>query len=135
MLIGELAARTGLSQDTIRYYEKRGLISSRRGRGHSRYKDYPDEVIDNLRLVSRLKDFGFTLSEIDIFLRAIRDNEPSCAAMLPMLHQKLGKLRAELEILEKKKSELERSLQECEDDQCDVIKPTRRRSHRNSSLS
>lgn len=64
MLIGELSAKTGLSRDTIRFYEKQGLIKVSRGqRRDNNYKEYPEEVVDRLLTVKRLKGLGFTLNE------------------------------------------------------------------------
>lgn len=63
MQIGELAARTGLSRDTLRYYEKRGLIRAhRRPNG---YRHYPDEMLFLLDFVQTAQELGFTLAEIE----------------------------------------------------------------------
>lgn len=65
MLIGTLSRLSGLSRDTIRYYEKIGLLllpkSARRENG---YKDYPEETLKTLKEILRYKDLGFTLEEI-----------------------------------------------------------------------
>lgn len=65
MLIGELSKQTGLSKDTIRFYEKTGLISARdRCAGTRLYKEYSSETIERLHLIMQGKGLGFTLSEI-----------------------------------------------------------------------
>lgn len=65
MLIGELSKQTGLSKDTIRFYEKVGLISaSDRRAGTKLYKEYSLETIERLRMITQGKGLGFTLSEI-----------------------------------------------------------------------
>lgn len=65
MLIGTLSRLSGLSRDTIRYYEKIGLLllpkSARRENG---YKDYPEETLKTLKEILHYKDLGFTLEEI-----------------------------------------------------------------------
>lgn len=65
MRVSELAKRTGLTVDTIRFYEKRGLIDrehlSRRENG---YRDYHETVLGRLDLVKRAKSMGFSLTEI-----------------------------------------------------------------------
>ena len=69
MLIGELDERTGLTKDTIRFYEKKGLIAlDRKSRRENNYKEYPAQVLEKLMLIRKLKDMGFTLNEIDTFL-------------------------------------------------------------------
>jgi DNA-binding transcriptional MerR regulator len=64
MQIGELSRKSGFSRDTIRYYEKLGLISFDDKRTHtSGYKDYPEEVLKRLLAIKKIKDYGFTLEE------------------------------------------------------------------------
>lgn len=65
MLIGQLSKLTGFSRDTIRYYEKIGLIVlPRKARRENNYKDYPEEVLQQLQAIRKYKDLGFTLEEI-----------------------------------------------------------------------
>lgn len=79
MLIGELVDRTGLTKDTIRFYEKKGLISvGRRSRRENNYKEYSEQILDKLMLIRKLKDMGFTLNEIDTFLELWREEDASC---------------------------------------------------------
>ncbi len=65
MLINELSKASGFSKDTIRYYEKIGLIElPKHARRDNNYKDYPDEVLQTLKAIRNLKALGFTLEEI-----------------------------------------------------------------------
>jgi MerR family transcriptional regulator, copper efflux regulator len=65
MLIGELARKTGLSKDTIRFYQKMGLIeASDRQAGSRAYKEFSSEMMERLLLITQGKSLGFTLSEI-----------------------------------------------------------------------
>ena len=65
MLINELSKASGFSKDTIRYYEKIGLIElPKHARRDNNYKDYPDEVLQILKTIRNLKALGFTLEEI-----------------------------------------------------------------------
>jgi len=64
MLIGELAQKSGLTRDTIRFYEKIGLIAMNCGeRLENNYKNYPDAVLKRLLAIRKIKEFGFTLEE------------------------------------------------------------------------
>ena len=64
MLIGELSKRTGFSRDTIRFYEKTGLISLEGDlRDRYQFKDYPESVLRRLLAIRKMKDYGFTLQE------------------------------------------------------------------------
>ncbi len=60
--IGDVAAATGLSLRTIRYYEEEGLITASRTSGGQRW--YTDEVIVYLKRIVELKNLGFSLGEI-----------------------------------------------------------------------
>ncbi|MEL6903398.1 MAG: MerR family transcriptional regulator, partial [Cyanobacteria bacterium J06606_4] len=65
MLIGELAKQSNLSKDTIRFYEKIGLLSAGERRAGSRvYKEFPPHTLMRLQLIRQAKKLGFTLSEI-----------------------------------------------------------------------
>ena len=63
MRIGELAGLTGLNPATVRYYERRGLLS-RPARTTAGYRSYPAETVVQLRLIRYAKDVGFALREI-----------------------------------------------------------------------
>ena len=65
MLIGELSKKTGLSKDTIRFYEKIGLISANNRQAGTRlYKEYAEEAVEQLSIIHKGKELGFTLNEI-----------------------------------------------------------------------
>lgn len=69
MLIGELASRTGLTKDTIRFYEKIGLITAGdRQAGTKLYKEFSEEILQQLLLINQAKTLGFTLKEIKKFV-------------------------------------------------------------------
>ena len=61
--IGELASRTGVGIETIRFYEKKGLIPDPE-RSHSGYRQYPEDAVRRIRFVLHAKDLGFSLAEI-----------------------------------------------------------------------
>jgi MerR family transcriptional regulator, copper efflux regulator len=64
MLISELSQKTGASKDTIRFYEKIGLLNSNNRRGENNYRNYDDEAVSRLEFIRQGKALGFTLSEI-----------------------------------------------------------------------
>lgn len=74
MTIGKLAKQTGVNIDTIRYYERSGLIPQP-ARRLSGYREYVSADVARLRFVLRAKDLGFTLAEIGelLSLSAVRD--------------------------------------------------------------
>jgi MerR family copper efflux transcriptional regulator len=74
MTIGRLAKQAGVNIDTIRYYERNGLIPqpSRRSSG---YREYESADVDRLRFILRAKDLGFALTEIGELLSLSADRD------------------------------------------------------------
>ncbi|MEO0842512.1 MAG: MerR family transcriptional regulator [Cyanobacteria bacterium J06643_5] len=65
MLINELSQKTGFSKDTIRFYEKEGLLDKTIStRSENNYRNYTDEAVERLDFIKQAKTFGFTLKEI-----------------------------------------------------------------------
>ena len=63
LTIGKLAKQAGLGIETIRFYERQGLIDPP-PRTDSNYRIYPEEEVSRLKFIKRSKDLGFTLREI-----------------------------------------------------------------------
>jgi MerR family transcriptional regulator, copper efflux regulator len=61
--IGELASRAGVGVETIRYYERRGLLFEP-PRTQSGYREYAEQDVQRMRFILRCKELGFSLSEI-----------------------------------------------------------------------
>lgn len=87
MQIGEVALATGLSRDTLRYYEKRGLLRSRRS--VNGYRDYPPETVDWLNYIRTAQTLGFTLQEIETGLPLLDAPENSALVLREVLAAKL----------------------------------------------
>jgi len=66
--IGNLASLTGVSVETLRYYEQRGLVHPS-GRRASGYRQYPQESVGLVRFIKRAQGLGFTLSEVEELVR------------------------------------------------------------------
>lgn len=63
MTIGKLARQADVGVETVRFYERRGLIEDP-PRRDSGYRQYPPETVDRLRFIRRAKELGFSLDEI-----------------------------------------------------------------------
>ena len=63
LTIGRLAKQAGLGIETVRFYERQGLIAPP-PRTDSNYRIYPEEEVNRLKFIKRAKDLGFTLKEI-----------------------------------------------------------------------
>lgn len=90
MLIGDLVKRTGFSKDTIRYYEKMGVIKlNKKERRDNNYKEYPEEVVVRLTMVKRLKLLGFTLNEIIEVIDILLGETNPCTEILETVTTKI----------------------------------------------
>ena len=108
MRIGELARAVGLSVDTIRFYEKRGLLSDALyTRKANNYRDYGDAAVEHLETIARAKELGFTLSEILELGTLWTSGRLSQEDKLEALEQKL----AELEVKKRALTELQRTIE------------------------
>jgi DNA-binding transcriptional MerR regulator len=74
--IGEAAARAGVSADTLRYYERQGVLSP--SRTSAGYRMYSDETIARIRLVKNAVSFGFAVKQLAVFLTACDGGHPPC---------------------------------------------------------
>lgn len=70
--IAEVAHRSGLASSALRFYERRGLITS--GERNGLRRTYEPEVLDRLALIGCAKSAGFTLAQIERFLSATPDD-------------------------------------------------------------
>lgn len=123
MLIGELVERSGLTKDTIRFYEKKGLIAlDRKSRRENNYKEYSEQVLDKLMLIRKLKDMGFTLNEIDTFLELWREEDASCKNLKFTLENKITLINEQMQRLNELKTRLTDSLTKCNNDDCEFEK-------------
>ncbi|HEX6222958.1 MAG TPA: MerR family transcriptional regulator [Chryseolinea sp.] len=123
MLIGELVERTGLTKDTIRFYEKKGLITLGRGsRRDNNYKEYSEQVLHKLVLIRKLKDLGFTLKEVGTFLELWRDEDASCQNLKYTLEDKITVISEQIKQLSELKGRLTESLTKCNNDDCEFEK-------------
>lgn len=87
--IGELAARTGVSIHTVRYYERRKLLRSA-GRTEGGFRLFAHEAIDRIRFVKQAQELGLSLDEIGLLLETPGRGE--CRQMRDLLRAKLEEL-------------------------------------------
>jgi DNA-binding transcriptional MerR regulator len=77
MRIGKLAEQAGVTADTIRYYERQGLLSPPR-RSPSGYREYDQEVLDDLRFIKKAQALGLRLSDVREVLEISAGGRPPC---------------------------------------------------------
>ncbi|WP_079062755.1 MerR family transcriptional regulator [Streptacidiphilus griseoplanus] len=87
MRIGELAARAGMTRDTIRFYEKVGLVSGRRL--PNGYRDFPPETVSWLQYIRTAQTLGFSLAEIARNGEILREAPDSAVALSALFQEKI----------------------------------------------
>jgi MerR family redox-sensitive transcriptional activator SoxR len=108
MKIGELAARAGLKASAIRYYEKMSLLAPPpRTSGQRRY---PAEALDRVLLIRFAGDMDFTLGEIKLFLRGLRESSPVGPRWKKLAHRKISEVEQAIQRSLRLKSLLEHLL-------------------------
>lgn len=124
MLIHELAKATGFSKDTIRYYEKIGLITiPEKARRANNYKEYPAEVLRKLRAIAHLKELGFTLEEIRELLVRREMNALDKTTTFRIIEQKMLHLDTQIDRLRLYRLRLEQARMQIQDDTTSHILP------------
>lgn len=105
MTRGEVAERAGVNRETVRYYEKRGLIPEP-PRSAGDYRTYEHSYVDRIRFIKRAQELGFSLKQIKELLALRLDPESDCGdvrakatAKLADVREKIGDLQRIEEVL------------------------------------
>ncbi len=109
MRIGELAKMSGFSIDTLRWYDRIGLIRPARRNPTSRFREYEDGALDMLTLVKLAKVAGLSLPQIKKILGAAQRGS-ACDQVVPMLDDKIGEIDRAIRALQELRSRLVRAL-------------------------
>ena len=120
MRIGELCAKTGLSKETVRYYERQGLLENIPQPNRSNnYKVYSAVDLQRLNMIKHAKMLGFTLAEISEVLAVWVDDNFTAEQKQASLHYKLQQLEekeaALIELRARLKNALNKVGQPCVD--------------------
>jgi Cu(I)-responsive transcriptional regulator len=123
MWIGETAREAGVNAQTLRYYERRGLLP-RPGRRDSGYREYSADAVRLVRFIKRAQDLGFSLSEIEelVRLRGVRRSERQ--QVRAIAQRKVDEINRKIEHLESMRSALEQLVRACKkggDADCQII--------------
>jgi len=117
MLIGELSKKTGLSKDTIRFYEKMGLITaSERQAGTRAYKEFSPEMVERLLMIHQGKGLGFTLGEIKHLLDEWGEKTIPKQEQVQIIERKLQEISEKMRNLENIKTYLSSKLRRLQEE-------------------
>lgn len=109
----ELADRAGVNTETLRYYERRGLLTEP-PRTAGGYRDYPASSVDLLVFIKRAQELGFTLGEVDELLHLDRGGPDSCDAARELAEQRRADLQRRISDLQRMHASLTALVATCE---------------------
>lgn len=113
MKIGEVAKQSEVGIETIRYYEREGLLAEPKRRP-SGYRQYDESVVARLKFIRRTKELGFTLAEIRELLGLWFDANTRCEHVRHRAEQKITDIEDKIRSLQKMKRSLKKVIGECE---------------------
>jgi len=112
MKIGEIARRSGIGIETIRFYEREGLLQKPERRP-SGYRQYDTSVLQRLEYIRCAKELGFTLAEIRELLNLSFAHEICCESIRQHAQAKLDDIENRIHSLLKMKKSLQGILEQC----------------------
>ena len=110
--IGQVAKRTGLSVDAIRFYEKAGLLP-RPARTNAGYRVYHQREMADLEFIQKAQQLGFSLKEIRELFSIQRHPHEVCVHVRDLIAQKLAVVRGKIEELQTLEAGLADALKQC----------------------
>lgn len=110
--IGQVAERSGVGIETVRFYEREGLIP-KPDRSSSGYRLFDDETIARLQFIRRAKELGFTLIEIKELLSLRLDTTTSCADIKSRAEVKIADIDEKIRTLKRMKTALKKLTSKC----------------------
>ena len=112
MQIGEVAERTTLTVDAIRFYERRNLLP-KADRTAGRFRLYTENTIERLSFMRKMQGLGFSLREVGELIELRAHEVDACESVKELLKAKRADVRAKLRELQRLESELEADLDKC----------------------
>lgn len=112
MRIGEVAAGAGVNIQTLRYYERRGLLPKPRRRG-SGYREYELETVQLVRFIKRAQELGFTLAEVSDLIRLRKTDQRRASQVRALATAKLENIERKINQLGAMRNALHVLVEEC----------------------
>jgi Hg(II)-responsive transcriptional regulator len=113
MRTSELAGRAGVNAETLRYYERRGLLTEP-PRTPGGYRDYPPTTVELLRFIKRAQQLGFTLDEVEELLHLDSGGPDSCEAARALAERRRADLQARIRDLQRMHDSLAELVSTCD---------------------
>lgn len=112
MTVGQVARRAGVGVETVRFYEKNGLLEEP-ARRTSGYREYDEETVNRLRFIQRAKELGFTLSEIKELFSLRSCSDQPCGDVRRRAEAKIAEIEEKVVLLLRMKEVLGQLTSSC----------------------
>ena len=122
---GEVARQAGVNVETLRFYEREGLLPEppRRASG---YREYPPDTVQRIRFIQRGKELGFTLREIKGLLELRVDPDTTCVELRDRATEKVADVKQKIADLKAIERALKKLINTCSGsgpvDDCPILK-------------
>ncbi len=113
MLIGELARAAHVGVETVRFYERKGLIRQPPRPLHGGYRDYGEELVGRIRFIREAQQLGFSLAEIKELLALESDASADCGAVRRRAEAKRQEVEEKIRRLERIRASLSALIEAC----------------------
>ena len=110
--IGEASRQSGVGIETIRFYEREGVVP-KPARGANNRRLYSAEAVGRLRYLKRCRDLGFSLADAKTLLALSDSRQEDCQSVRDLAQDRLSEVRAKLEDLSKLESALVELMANC----------------------
>lgn len=125
LTIGKVAKQAGVGVETIRFYEREGLIDDPRRRS-SGYREYAPDVVHRIRFIRHAKELGFTLREIKELLELRVEPDHRCGDVLELAEAKIGDIDERIRKLRMMRRTLAGLTRDCQrgrpTEECPILK-------------
>jgi DNA-binding transcriptional MerR regulator len=122
MKIGAVAAEADVRIDTVRFYERRGVLPPP-GRRPSGYREYPQSTVDRIRTARALQQLGLTLDEVIDALRAHDSGTATCEGELWRLEAVVDRIDAKIADLRRTRTAITDTIADCRAGNCRFAQP------------
>lgn len=124
LTIGQVAKMGGVNIETIRYYERQGLLPPP-PRLESGYRQYPEATVNRVRFIKRAQELGFSLKEVTELLSLRVGPDATCGDVKKMADGKIAEIDGKIRTLEKMRDALTHLVETCEEsrqaEECPIL--------------
>ncbi len=122
-MVSELGARVRVSADTVRYYDRLGLLPVP-DRSEAGYRLYGDDAVERLRLIRQAQSLGLRLAQISELIRTLDGGDCPCDETVAAMRSRRQEIEAEIAALDGLRSKLTAAIERADgDEDCEPCEP------------